>query len=113
MGNELVAKLKTFDDLKFRPHSSGDGFSGRIDFDNGYGVSVIRFKLGFDGSYCSYTSNEKEWELAVLHNGSLNYDTPITNDVVGHLSDDDVTEIMRKIQELPKNNGGKYGNGSK
>jgi hypothetical protein len=39
--------------------------------------------------------------LAVLNNdGDLTYDTPITNDVLGYLSKEDVTEILIKIQQL-------------
>jgi hypothetical protein len=39
--------------------------------------------------------------LAVLSNeGELTYDTPITNDVLGYLTDRDVTEVLIKIQQL-------------
>ena len=34
------------------------------------------------------------------NNGDLTYDTPITNDVLGYLSDKDVTEVLIKIQQL-------------
>ena len=35
-------------------------------------------------------------------NGDLTYNTPITNDVIGHLTDDGVQEILAKINALPQ-----------
>ena len=94
--------MKTFKDLKFKNHKTGEGKQSVIFFSNGYGVSVVRFKIM--GTYGSYTSNENEWELAVLYGNkdewTLTYNTPITDDVLGHLSDLDVTEIMEKVQKL-------------
>jgi hypothetical protein len=34
-------------------------------------------------------------------NGNLTYDTPITNDVIGYLTEDEVTDYLAQIQELP------------
>lgn len=67
-------------------------------FDNGYGASVIRHRY----------SNGYEiglWELAVIKynedgNWGIVYDTSITSDVLGYLSDSDVEEILKKIEEL-------------
>lgn len=74
-------------------------------FKNGYGASVIQLKVG--NTFGSYTSNEKEWELAVIKFNSediedfkLVYDTPITNDVIGHLSKKEVVKILEKIKKL-------------
>ena len=64
-----------------------------LEFDNGYGVSVI---CGFG----AYGNNDKPYELAILKNGSLCYDTEITDDVIGYLTPDKVTEYMIRIQEL-------------
>ncbi len=86
--------MKTFKDLEFKPHPMGAGIQARMDFENGYGVSVIQTPY-------SYTSGPSEYELAVFHNGSLCYDTPVTNDVEGHLSADEVSELMKQVQELP------------
>lgn len=85
--------MKTFDDLKF-----GQGFSpsvkrARLKFKNGYGVSVITGKG-------TYTNNSDEYELAVLKGEYICYDTPITDDVIGYLSKDEVTELMKQIQLL-------------
>ena len=102
--------MKKFEDLKFLPHRSGDGLWGRMFFPNGYGVSVVRFKIPLFGEYGSYTSNENEWELAVLkgteEESCLCYDTPVTNDVMGHLSAPEVTEIMEQVQSLPEVSNG-------
>ncbi len=94
--------LKTFKDLKFIPHLAGNGLMASLFFPNGYGISVVRFKTF--GTYGSYTSNEEEWEAAVLigneEKSSLCYTTEITKDVIGHLSETQVTEIMEQIQKL-------------
>lgn len=64
-------------------------------FANGYGASVIK-RSG------SYGYKEDLWELAVLDSdGELTYDTPITNDVLGHLTDEEVRETLAEIRELP------------
>ena len=70
-------------------------------FDNNYGASVVH------PSY-SYGNENGLWELAVLGYTDdlywyINYDTPITDDVIGHLTDEDVEKILHKIKELPKN----------
>tara|TARA_B100001094_G_scaffold153419_1_gene148461 strand:+ start:11549 stop:11812 length:264 start_codon:yes stop_codon:yes gene_type:complete len=73
-------------------------FNGGIqkvyEFPNGYGASVIKHKG-------SYGFEKGLWELAVLDiDGSLCYNTDITNDVIGHLNDPEVDRILRQIQEL-------------
>lgn len=57
--------MKTFKDLEFKPHTTGEGLHGLLFFPNGYGISVVRFKLSH-GRYGSYTDNENEWEVAIL-----------------------------------------------
>jgi hypothetical protein len=32
--------------------------------------------------------------------GNLTYDTPVTNDVIGYLTEEDVTDVMKQVQEL-------------
>ncbi len=91
--------MKTFDDLNFETH--GNLFSGfdqqaTMYFDNGYGVSVIT-----GGN--AYTDEDHPYEVAVMLEGvGLTYDTPITDDVIGHCNKDNITDIMRQVQELPK-----------
>ena len=88
--------MKTFDDLTFEkievPYNTG--IHAVHMFDNGYGVSVVRSDM-------SYGNKEGLYELAVLDSdGQITYETPITTDVLGWLTEDDVTRHMRSIQEL-------------
>ena len=95
-----------------RPHpivkEVGSGTQKIWRFPNGYGASVVQFKLRGNLEYGSYTSNSDEWELAVLkfgedediENCGLCYDTPITSDVIGHLTKTEVEEILLKISKL-------------
>jgi len=92
--------MKTFKDLEFGPHQAGSGKIASMNFDNGYGISVVRFKLMIGNMYGSYTDNDQEWEVAVLKDDELTYDTPITDDVIGHCSRERVEELMTQIQEL-------------
>lgn len=68
-------------------------------FDNDYGASVIK-NIG------SYGYEHDLWELAVLIfvNGeaAITYDTPITHDVVGYLTDVAVCSLLSDIQALPE-----------
>jgi hypothetical protein len=85
--------MKTFKDLVFKPHSVGNGVQAGMDFDNNYGISVVKFRG-------SYGFKQDLWEVAVMYKGELTYSTPVTCDVLGHQSDEDVTSVMKQIQEL-------------
>jgi len=87
--------MKTFKDLEFEPHASGmGGVMSRIYFDNGYGASVVKTPYTYGGDKGLY-------ELAVLDNeGNLTYSTPVTDDVIGYLRPEDVTDVLAKIQQL-------------
>ena len=86
--------MKTFKDLVFKPHSMGNGVQAVMMFDNNRGVSVVKF----DGSY-GY--KQDQWELAVLNNKEgLDYETSITDDVIGWLTDKKVSNIMIQVQNL-------------
>lgn len=89
--------MKTFDDLEFKGVSydlSGGGVRACMQFDNGYHISVVKNTF-------SYGGREGLYEAAVLdRDGSLAYNTPVTDDVIGHLTPEEVTDVMRQIQEL-------------
>jgi hypothetical protein len=101
--------MKSFKDIVFKPHSMGNGLHGLAFFPNGYGISVVRFKvpgsISKDGvRYGSYTSDENEWEVAVLYGNEndwdITYNTPIAEDVIGYQTEVGVDWIMIQIQSL-------------
>jgi hypothetical protein len=90
----LGLEYKTFEDIDFERNEDLDGVVGRIMFDNGYGASVVRHIMSYGGKLGLY-------ELAILDKeGDLTYDTPVTNDVIGYLTPEEVTNYLIKIQEL-------------
>ena len=87
--------MKTFKDIEFKPNPMGEDFGivSRTQFDNGYEASVVKSDYTYGGKNGLY-------ELAVFKDGEICYDTPITDDVIGYLRPEDVTDVMAKIQEL-------------
>lgn len=81
------------------PHYLGDCglYFNRIAFDNGYAVSIVSHAH-------SYGGNDGLFEIAVLNaeDDRIIYDTPITNDVLGHLDFAEVAEAVAKVKALPK-----------
>ena len=84
--------MKTFKDLYFEARVNGT--QATLNFDNGYGVSVITGPF----AYC----DKGTYELAALKGDALYYSELTNDDVLGYLSPDEITEIMVKLQELPK-----------
>ena len=88
----------TFADLKFETDELGE-HAFHI-FDNYYGVSVVR------GPY-THGGRKGLYELAVIYmapedrESKIVYDTPITNDVMGYLTPDNITDIMAQVEALP------------
>lgn len=89
----------TFEELEFEQDDLSGEHAHHI-FDNYYGVSVVR------GPY-THGGRKGLYELAVLHMSpdaeysDLVYDTPVTNDVEGHLTPEDVTRLMKEVSKLP------------
>jgi hypothetical protein len=91
-----------FSDLNFQPHSIGNGVQARHFFDNGYGVSVVRF--GGISAGGSYGYEEGLYESAVLkgteEKWELCYDTWITSDVLGYQNVEDIDSLLLEIENL-------------
>ena len=87
--------MKQFKDIEFKPNPMGADFGivSRTQFDNGYEASVVR-------SEYTYGGKDGLYELAVFKDGEICYDTPVTDDVIGYLRPEDVTDVMAKIQQL-------------
>lgn len=74
-------------------------------FDNGYGASVVKHDF-------SYGHESGLWELAVIkflpdspltfrsEDWNIEYDTPITDDVLGHLSNEGVQDALDEVERL-------------
>lgn len=86
--------MKEFKDLEFKDLPNYRGIQCRIQFENGFGASVIRHEHTYGGKDGLY-------ELAVLDTeGEITYDTSVTDDVVGYLTEDGVTTLLAEIQNL-------------
>lgn len=68
-------------------------------FPNNRGASVVKNTI-------SYGYSDDLWELGVIRFGTdddvwaLDYETEITWDVIGYLTDDGVREFLKRIKEL-------------
>lgn len=86
--------LKRTDLTDFR-----NGVQYLFKFPNNRGASVIKHTS-------SYGYSEDLWELGVIRFGTdddvwgLDYETEITNDVIGYLTDEDVQDLLKRIKEL-------------
>ena len=108
----MPRKYKTYNDLNWWAHhlaveakNSGlpflaenkDGKHSKKFFDNGYGISVIKDAPLITGC-CKF-------ECAVLRRTDggyvIDYKTGIADDVIRTDSEDEITHIMRQIQDLP------------
>ena len=63
-----------------------------IPFSNGYTASVAKF-------------GENDYEVAVVFDGKICYDTPVTNDVVRCGTIQEVTKVLIEVSALPKREG--------
>jgi hypothetical protein len=88
-----------FSQLTFKPRRSfPGGVQAKVFFANGYGASVI---CGPE----TYGNKDGLYELAVLRgteaDWKLCYDTPITDDVLGWQTEEDISDVLGKIEALP------------
>ena len=93
--------MKTFKDLVFEPLDSEFlvGKACRIQFDNGWGASVVCHNYSYGGKNGLY-------EVGVLAStGELHYINPVADgDVIGYLTEENVSEVLIRIQELEISN---------
>lgn len=89
--------MMKFTDLQFKPHRIHDGVQAIHFFENSYGVLVVKFPG-------SYGYEQDLYEVAVLKGTpddyELCYDTPVTDDVLGHRDEQDIENIMEEVQAL-------------
>jgi hypothetical protein len=73
--------------LMFSPHYPGT--RAHVTFPNGYGLSIVP---EYDGEH---------FEVAVLFNGKLCYDSGITEDVLRYVTVDSVNDLAAVAANLP------------
>lgn len=88
-----------FSNLNFKSHPYywESGIQAKHFFDNGYGVSVVKFPGSYGYGLGLYESavlkgTEEESEIC--------YDTEITSDVIGHQSEEEVEVLLHKVGNL-------------
>lgn len=91
MKNYNFASHNGFKEYKNR--GGRDGEQWIFEFPSKYGASVIK-------SDYSYGGRDGLFELAVLYNDELCYSTPITDDVIGYLTEDEVSALLDRIEQL-------------
>ena len=102
--------MKTFKSLKFRKHLNPimDGRQAILFFKNGYGVSVVCGSR----EYGFYSNGVDTYEIAIIKGTKKKFEivtnTPITDDVIGFATAEQVTKVMEEVQKLKKNDN--YGN---
>lgn len=92
-----IASEEPFAVERLKELGLNETFHHKFRFENNYGASVIKY-------FGSYGYDDDLFELAVLKfNGDIVqicYDTPLTNDVLGYLTNDDVLSLLDAIKNL-------------
>ena len=96
----LDLNYEGFENYLFSKEYDMGGVLYRFKFNNNFGASVIKHDY-------SYGQEEDLWELGVLmfgdgylERGVLTYDTPITNDIIPWLTDEEVRNLLERIKGL-------------
>jgi len=63
-------------------------------FDNGYGVSIINNQFSYGLELAVLKGTKDDYDIC--------YDTPITDDVIGHLDNKTLQETIELVKALPK-----------
>lgn len=81
--------IKTFNDLRFKQEDKLKNSIARVDnFGNGYGIEVEEHLAGYD--------------VTILKDGEMYIKTYIASGVLKRLSAEEVTGVMKKVQNLVK-----------
>ena len=73
-----------------KPNMDPRGILISITFKSGWGLSIAKHKFSHGGM--------DKWEIAVIgKDGLINYTNPLTNDVIGHLDESEVKDIIETV----------------
>ena len=79
--------MKTFKDLEFNPHPSGNGIQARVNFKNGHGLSVVKGHI--------FIGDNDLYEMAELFNDEL-----VSGTSIMEVTEEQITEKLIELQEL-------------
>jgi len=95
---DKVNEYKISSYLCFKDDSlKGSEYGGEVDFDNGYGLSIVRHDMSYGGKMGRF-------EIMLTRNGEPYSLPPITNDedtVNGFLNKEEVIDIINTVEALP------------
>jgi hypothetical protein len=94
---EGVKEYKVSDYLMFDDSLKGSEYGGEIDFDNGYGLSIVKHKSSYGGT-------KGLFEIMLTRNGNPYSLPPLTEDgdtVKGFLTKEEVDSIISDVELLP------------
>ena len=86
-----------FCQLDFFPHSIAPGIHAIAKFPNNYGLSVVMFpgSYGYEfGKYEAAVIKFKDEDFQICYN------TPITDDVMGFLTSEEVEDLLQQVEAL-------------
>ena len=94
---EGVKEYKVSDYQMFDGDLKGNEYAGEVDFDNGYGLSIVSHKS-------SYGGDRGLFEIMLIRNGEPYSLPPITEEgdtIKGFLTKEKVEEIIQDVELLP------------
>ena len=94
---EGIKEYKVSDYQMFDGDLKGSEYGGEIDFDNGYGLSIVKHKSSYGGT-------KGLFEIMLTRNGNPYSLPPITEDgdtVKGFLTKKEVDSIISDVELLP------------
>jgi hypothetical protein len=95
---DKVKEYTVSDYLMFKEDSlKGSEYGGEIEFDNGYGLSIVRHDMSYGGKMGLF-------EIMLIRNGEPYSLPPITQEedtVNGFLTQSAVEELISTVEELP------------
>ena len=92
-----------FSDLTFNPHPLKGGRYAKHTFKNGFGVIVSRYTVTLMNGVIdegSLGSLEGLYEVYITKNGKVTFDTPLADDVIGYLNEDQIDDLLKVVEVL-------------
>jgi hypothetical protein len=89
--------MKTFKDIPFELDNGC--VKGQLIFDNNWGVSILMGPFTKGGLVGKYELTILQW-IPEKNFSVASYNNPISNDTIGHLSQEEINALMKQIQEL-------------